>query len=359
VIDESRDIEIEYSLIDVEPIPTFESLDIRVTNIPEFPSEEFGNFMELLTKWNLSDACGNDILKFSKKICRDNVILPTSVKKGHQLLDQIVVPHISFKKAPIMTYKQETYYLHYRPIFDVIKELLSNKDIFAHCTFKFTLLNHNGERIYNEQYNGRWWERVQKSLPNDANVLSVILYSDATTRDHLGKTSEHPIYLTLGNIVSWRRNRPDAKILLGYLPILKAKDISQKRSKSFRLAKRVLYQYALNILTRSLLDYNGGFDLQTDNGIKWCFPFISVMLGDLPENAAVTLTFNSVNCHHPCHKCLVEREKLNNVELTNDQIILRTPENMRCLVEQNSAQQYSLHDMKNIFWNYPYVSRDF
>ncbi|GET51073.1 hypothetical protein GLOIN_2v1784311 [Rhizophagus irregularis DAOM 181602=DAOM 197198] len=293
VIDESRDIEIEYSLIDVEPILTFESLDIRVTNIPEFSSEEFGNFMELLTKWNLSDACGNDILKFSKKICRDNVILPTSVKKGRQLLDQIVVPHISFKKAPIMTYKQETYYLHYRPIFDVIKELLSNKDIFAHCTFKFTLLNHNGERIYNEQYNGQWWKRVQKSLPNGANVLSVILYSDATTRDHLGKTSEHPIYLTL------------------------------------------------------------------DNGIKWCFPFISVMLGDLPENAAVTLTFNSVNCHHPCHKCLVEREKLNNVELTNDQIILKTPENMRCLVEQNSAQQYSLHDMKNIFWNYPYVSCDF
>ncbi|UZO06522.1 uncharacterized protein OCT59_026841 [Rhizophagus irregularis] len=83
------------------------------------------------------------------------------------------------------------------------------------------------------------------------------------------------------------------------------------------------------------------------------------MLGDLPENAAVTLTFNSVNCHYPCHKCLVKREKLNNVELTNDQIILRTPENMRCLVEQNSAQQYSLHDMKNIFWNYPYVSCDF
>ncbi|UZO12538.1 uncharacterized protein OCT59_004071 [Rhizophagus irregularis] len=80
------------------------------------------------------------------------------------------------------------------------------------------------------------------------------------------------------------------------------------------------------------------------------------MLGDLPENAAVTLTFNSVNCHHPCHKCLVEREKLNNVELTNDQIILKTPENMRCLVEQNSAQQYSLHDMKNIFWNYPQLN---
>ncbi|GET59432.1 hypothetical protein GLOIN_2v1784311 [Rhizophagus irregularis DAOM 181602=DAOM 197198] len=85
--------------------------------------------MELLTKWNLSDACDNNILKFSKKICHNNVILLTLVKKGHQLLDQIVVPHISFKKAPIMTYKQKMYYLHYRLIFDVIKELLSNKDI--------------------------------------------------------------------------------------------------------------------------------------------------------------------------------------------------------------------------------------
>src|ERR1041384_5822143 len=94
--------------------------------------------MELLAKWNLSDACGSDILKFSRKICRDDVNLPTSVKQGRQLLDQIVVPHISFKKSPIMTYKEETYYLHYRPIFDTIKELLSNKEIFDNCTFKYT-----------------------------------------------------------------------------------------------------------------------------------------------------------------------------------------------------------------------------
>lgn len=105
MFDKSGDNEIEYSLINVEPIPTFESLNVRVTNISEFPSKKFGDFMELFIKWNLSDACGNDILKFSKKICCDNVNLPTLVKKGHQLLDQIVVPHISFKKMLIMTYK--------------------------------------------------------------------------------------------------------------------------------------------------------------------------------------------------------------------------------------------------------------
>jgi hypothetical protein len=149
---------IEYLLLPVETSPILEYLNISnsTTDMPEFPNNEFGDFMELLTKWNLSDACGSDILKFSKKICRDDVILPTSVKKGRQLLDQMNVSHISFKKIPIMVYKEETYYLYYRQIFDAIKELLSNQNIFQHCKFKFEPLNHEGQRIYHEQYNGEW-----------------------------------------------------------------------------------------------------------------------------------------------------------------------------------------------------------
>ena len=350
------DNEIEYIQLYVEQIPIFESIDISSTTInkPEFSSEEFGEFMELITKWNLSDACSNDLLKFSRKIRRDDVILPTSVKQGRQSLDQLNVPHISFKKDPIMVYDGETYYLYYRRIFDALKELLSNPNIFQHCKFEFKPLYHEGQRIYHEQYNGEWWERVQNSIPVGAKVLSIILYSDATTCDQLGKTSEHPIYLTLGNIPSWIRNKPDAKVLLGYLSQLKAKTISQKKSTNFKLAKHALYQHSLNILTRPILDYNAnGFNLQTDNTELWCYPFISVMLGDLPENAAVTLTFNSVNCNCPCHQCLIEGKKLNNVEFTDDQIILRTPLIMKTFVEQGLAQQYSLHNMKNIFWDHP------
>jgi hypothetical protein len=84
-----------------------ESLDVSsltTTNRPKFPSEEFGDFMDLVTKWSLSDACASDILKFSHKICRDGINLPSSIKKGRQLLDETNVSHISFKKAPIMTY---------------------------------------------------------------------------------------------------------------------------------------------------------------------------------------------------------------------------------------------------------------
>src|ERR1700733_7710236 len=154
MIDDDENDDIEYSLIDIESMSIFESLDIRssTTNSrPELPSEEFGDFMELFTRWNLSDACGSDILKFSRKISRDDVRLPTSVKQGHQVIDQINVSHISFKKVPIMIYKEETCYLHYRLIFDVIKEVLSNKDIFDNCTFEFTPLDLEGQRIYHEQ----------------------------------------------------------------------------------------------------------------------------------------------------------------------------------------------------------------
>jgi hypothetical protein len=275
------------------------------------------------------------------------------VKQGRQLLDQTNVPHISFEKIPIMTYEEETYFLYYRQIFDAIKELLINKEILGNCIFEFQPLYHEEQRIYFEQYNGKWWERVQASLPEGAKVLSIILYSDATTCDHLGKSSEHPIYLTLGNIASWRRNKPDAKVLLGYLPQLKTKTISQKKSKDYRSAKNVLYQHALDILTRPLLNYENGFDLKMDDAELWCFPFISVFLGDLPESAAITLTFNSVNCSHPCHKCLIERNNLNNVKLKDNQITLRTPENMKAAINNNIADQCSIHSMENIFWKHP------
>ena len=111
--------------------------------------------MELLVKWNLSDACGSDLLKFTKKICRDDVILPTSVKQGRQTLDQMNVSHISFKKIPIMSYKDDTYYLYHRQIFDAIKELLSNQNVLKHCIFDFEALNHKDQRVYHEQYNGQ------------------------------------------------------------------------------------------------------------------------------------------------------------------------------------------------------------
>ena len=55
-----------------------------------------------------------------------------------------------------MTYKDETYYLFHYLIFDAIKELLLNKNLFESYTFDYIPLFNEEERVYGKQYNGNW-----------------------------------------------------------------------------------------------------------------------------------------------------------------------------------------------------------
>jgi len=71
------------------------------------------------------------------------------------------IPHIFYEKTIIMKYNQIEYTLYHRTIYDAIKELLSNSDIFKHCVFDYTskyITNNNGEkeRYYSEIYNAEW-----------------------------------------------------------------------------------------------------------------------------------------------------------------------------------------------------------
>ena len=55
----------------------------------------------------------------------------------------------------------------------------------------------------------------------------------------LEKTSKHPIYLTLGNIPNWRRNKPDAKALLAYLPRIEASH--EKKQEDFATENMIFF----------------------------------------------------------------------------------------------------------------------
>jgi len=48
----------------------------------------------------------------------------------------------------------------------------------------------------------------------------LILYSDATVCDNLGKVQRHPIFISLSNFPNNIRSKENAKILLGYIPII-------------------------------------------------------------------------------------------------------------------------------------------
>src|SRR5271154_1169118 len=81
-------------------------------------------------------------------------------------------------------------------------------------------------------------------------------------------------------------------------------------------------------------------------------PRISVFLADMLEANAITCTYKSANCKMPCPSCTVLVENLNNMNLSNEDVILRTPELMTSVIQNGKAKDYSIHNQKNIFWNF-------
>src|SRR5881275_391032 len=121
-------------------------------------------------------------------------------------------------------------------------------------------------------------------------LLSIIIYSDSTTCDHLGKTSKHPIYISLGNIPNWMRNKPNLKVLVGYLLKLKAKDNTTRNSEFFRKLQRQVFQRCLRILLSPILNRTDMYFV-VKNEIQLFTPKISVILADLAEAVTFTATY--------------------------------------------------------------------
>lgn len=188
-------------------------------------------------------------------------------------------------------------------------------------------------------------------MPIGSKLLSIILYSDATTCDTLGKSSLHPIYISLGNIPTWRRNKSDAKQLLGYLPIIKSSNIMEKRSQNFKNIKNEVFHKSLEIILKPLITLKNGVDLSIDNKIYWFIPKISVIISDWPEASTFCLTYKSSNSNNPCHFCLVTKDNLANINLSEENILPRTHKNMKENLQLNSEKLVSIENISNSFWN--------
>ncbi|RHZ85504.1 hypothetical protein Glove_65g95 [Diversispora epigaea] len=199
-----------------------------------------------------------------------------------------------------------------------------------HCPRNFSTRNAYSQHIedeksYEEQNSGNWWKRAERSISNHANILSIILYSDATTTDTLGKSSLHSIYVSLGNIPTWRRNKEDVKQLLGYLPILSAKNEKEKKSSEFKELARETFHNSIKFLLDPLFQGNS-VDFNIDDKDIWFFPRISTIICDWPEVCTFSLTYKSANSNYPCHFCLVQREDLIDIR---KEVILRNHVNMK------------------------------
>src|SRR5215471_11472362 len=216
----------------------------RLEQIVNWPNDAYRDFMELIVEGNISNNIGDKIIKFFNKHSNlKESPLPSSTKNGKDYLNQINSPSIDFKDKIVATYAGVDFKLYYRPIFRAIQALVQRPKIADNFVYKGGIkVSQNGEdeeRIFGEPYECDWWLETEKNLPPLNNLLSIILYSDATTFDGLGKISGHPVFLTLGNLPKWIQNLPESKVLLGFLP--KVQDSGIKTTETFRSLQRKVY----------------------------------------------------------------------------------------------------------------------
>ena len=181
--------------------------------------------------------------------------------------------------------------------------------------------------------------------------MSLILYSDATTTDTLGKNQLHPIYVSIGNIPTWRRNKQDAKQLLAYFPIL-GPAIGEKTSAFKNLARGVFHK-SLQILLEPITNLKNGIDLLIKNESIWFYPRISVIIADWPEAATFCLTYKSSNSNFSCHFCMVTRDNLADINLLSDDITLRNHKEMQEHFNKHTEKTVCIEPVFNFFWNLP------
>src|ERR1041385_5086602 len=322
--------------------------------LTEFPNDAYKDLMVLVTKYKLNNKAGNAIIQFfNKHSALSKSPLPKNIEKGRTFMNKMKFPNLSFNKICITYHNGKEYFLHYQSLIQCIKNILAVPDITQNFALSFENYVHEGESVYKEQNNGIWWKNTEGSLPTGAKLLSLILYSDATTTDTLGKSQLHPIYLSIGNIPTWRRNKPDAKQLLGYLPILQAVSSIEKKSSTYKNLVRETFHKSLRHLLEPIILLEDGVDLSVNNETIWFYPRVSTIISDWPEAASFCLVYKSPNSTFPYHFCLVKKDDLANINLSFNDVVPRTHNEMRRYLENNTPNSASIESVPNFFWNLP------
>jgi Plavaka transposase len=327
------------------------------SNVPkytDFPNEAYKDLMILVTKHKLNNKAGNAIIKFfNKHSALSKSPLPKNIEKGRTFMNNMNFPNLTFNKICIAHYNSKQYFLHYQNLIQCVKNILTIPDITQNFALSYENHERGGENVYKEQNNGIWWKNTEASLPMDAKLLSLILYSDATTTDTLGKSQLHPIYLSIGNIPMWRRNKSDAKQLLGYLPILEAASGVEKKSSAYKNLVRETFHKSLHQLLEPIISLKDGVDLSVNNEIIWFYPRVSTIITDWPEAASFCLVYKSPNSTLPCHFCLVKKDDLANINLPYNDVVPRTHNEMRGYLENNTPNSACIESVPNFFWELP------
>jgi hypothetical protein len=357
-IDLQTDLDRDFDSEDLQGASFDDALDViegknRPEQIAKWPNDAYREFMELVIEGNISNKIGDKIIKFFNRHSNlDNSPLPSSTKSGKDFLNEINSPSLDFKEKVVATFNEVDFTLYYRPVFRAIQTLLQRSEVADRFVHKGILKKNDGnERIFREPFECNWWLKTEKTLPPLNHLLSIILYSDATTFDGFGKSSGHPVFLTFGNLPNRVRNSSESKVLIGFLP--KVQDSGIKTSESFRNLQRTVFHKCFRIMLRPLLEKPDGLYFAV-KGQPMCFTArISFFLSDMLEADEITATYKSARCKMPCHTCMVLQGDLNNMRISLKDMPLRTHENMQQVIQQGQGKNFSVHSVENAFWKFP------
>ncbi|RHZ83382.1 hypothetical protein Glove_95g13 [Diversispora epigaea] len=302
-----------------------ESAEEETETIPKFSNNIYSDLMTLIIQHNLNNKARNAIIRFFNK--HSNLLtslFPKNIEQGRKLMDRM--------KLINLLNKEKT----------------------------------NNNRNYNEQYTSNWWARTEKTLPIGSYLLSIILYSDASTTDSLGKNTLHPIFVTLGNIITWRRNKLDVKQLLAYLLIIKAKDDTQKISEEHKNIVRRTFHKSLKFLLSSLYDDNGNIITWRRNklDVKQLLAYLLIIKAKDDTQKISEEHKNIVRrTFHKSLKFLLSSLYDDNgieLELNNsifcNQIEPRSHNNMKLYYKNNTGKNVSIENVRNFFWSVPNIN---
>src|SRR2546429_4613983 len=142
--------------------------------------------MEIVTEYQLSNSCGDRLIKLFNSIENVNKNLFPKTRK----LVTGTFLNLIYKKSLLsrnfhFTFEDVDYEFYYQLIINGIKTLLLQSDINKEFVFRYQ--NNSSINTYGEQFKSNWWNITEKIIPIDNYLLLIIIYANAITCDHLGK----------------------------------------------------------------------------------------------------------------------------------------------------------------------------
>ena len=122
-----------------------------------WPNNTYWEFIELISKHQISNKADNNFLKFFNKYSNlETSPLSTSVSIGKEFVDNTLIPHNEYKVMTIWNNRNQTITLWYRPLVIAIKSLMTLDSINESLVLKYRKKICNRKAIFEEQYNCNW-----------------------------------------------------------------------------------------------------------------------------------------------------------------------------------------------------------